>query len=40
MTLELPSMADVAINEPLVVCGFEDVGEESNGDEDFYPPPK
>jgi hypothetical protein len=32
VTFELPSMADVAIDEPLVVGGFEDVGEESNGD--------
>jgi hypothetical protein len=33
-------MADVAIDEPLVASGFKNVGEESNGDEDFYPPPK
>jgi hypothetical protein len=33
-------MANVAIDEPLVVGGFKNVGEESNGGEDFYPPPK
>jgi hypothetical protein len=28
-------MVDVAIYEPLVVGGFKNVGEESNGNEDF-----
>jgi hypothetical protein len=37
---ELPSMVDVAIDEPLVVGGFKDVGEESDHDEDFYLPIK
>jgi hypothetical protein len=33
-------MTDVAIDEPSLVGGFKDVGEELDGDEDFYLPTK